>query len=68
MLATGVRTEVGVKVFGDDLDMIQEVVPNRWPRCSAGFRGAVDVVPDQICRQGLCGNAASTASARRATA
>ena len=36
MLATGVRTMIGVKVFGSDLDKIQEV-PNRWPTCSGRF-------------------------------
>ena len=25
MLATGVRTDIGVKVFGNDIDQIQEV-------------------------------------------
>ena len=46
MLATGVRTMIGVKVFGSDLDKIQEVseqvadVLKRIP-------GAVDVFPDQ---------------------
>ena len=32
MLATGVRTMIGVKVFGNDLDKIQEVLQGR-PRC-----------------------------------
>ncbi len=34
MLATGVRTMIGVKVFGDDLDKIQQV-SQAWPKCSA---------------------------------
>ena len=47
MLATGVRTMVGVKVFGDDLYQIQEISE----RIGAELRsipGAVDVFPDQI--------------------
>ena len=47
MLATGVRTMVGVKVFGDDLYKIQEVseqVAEELRRVP----GAVDVFPDQI--------------------
>ena len=46
MLATGVRTMIGVKVFGNDLDKIQEVSE----QVAAALRqvpGAVDVFPDQ---------------------
>ena len=32
MLATGVRTMIGVKVFGDDLEKIRRC-PARWPPC-----------------------------------
>jgi Cu(I)/Ag(I) efflux system membrane protein CusA/SilA len=51
MLATGVRTMIGVKVFGNDLAQIQKVseevaaVLRRVP-------GAVDVVPDQNVGKG----------------
>ena len=46
MLATGVRTEIGVKVFGDDLEKIKAVCEE----VAAALRpmpGAVDVIPDQ---------------------
>lgn len=47
MLATGVRTMVGVKVFGDDNRRIQEISAEiaGWLR---QVPGAVDVFPDQI--------------------
>jgi Cu(I)/Ag(I) efflux system membrane protein CusA/SilA len=47
MLATGVRTMVGVKVFGDDLYKIQEVSEQIAQELRA-IPGAVDVFPDQI--------------------
>ncbi len=47
MLATGVRTMIGVKVFGDNLETIQKVSED-----VAGvlkqIKGAVDVLPDQV--------------------
>ncbi len=47
MLATGVRTMIGVKVFGDNLETIQKVSED-----VAGVlkqvKGAVDVLPDQV--------------------
>lgn len=46
MLATGVRTMIGVKVFGNDLDKIQEV-SERVAEVLKGIPGAVDVFPDQ---------------------
>ena len=51
MLATGVRTMIGVKVFGNDLDEIQKVsaeVAAVLQRVS----GAVDVFPDQSIGKG----------------
>jgi copper/silver efflux system protein len=51
MLATGVRTMIGVKVFGNDLDKIQQVAEE----VSAALRevkGAVDVFPDQNLGKG----------------
>jgi Cu(I)/Ag(I) efflux system membrane protein CusA/SilA len=46
MLATGVRTMIGVKVFGNDLDKIQEV-SEQVAEVLKGIPGAVDVFPDQ---------------------
>jgi Cu(I)/Ag(I) efflux system membrane protein CusA/SilA len=46
MLATGVRTEIGVKVFGDNLDQIQKV-SDEVAETLKGVPGAVDVVADQ---------------------
>lgn len=51
MLATGVRTPVGVKVFGDDLDEIQRV-SQEIAEVLRGVRGANGVVPDQIVGKG----------------
>lgn len=47
MLATGVRTQLGVKVFGSNLDEIQRV-SQEIAGVLKGVRGAVDVFPDQI--------------------
>lgn len=46
MLATGVRTTIGVKVFGNDLDKIQEV-SDQVAEVLRQVPGAVDVFPDQ---------------------
>ncbi|HEX6983876.1 MAG TPA: efflux RND transporter permease subunit, partial [Planctomycetaceae bacterium] len=51
MLATGVRTMIGVKVFGDDLDEIQRVA-NEVAAALEQVRGAADVFPDQIVGEG----------------
>ncbi len=51
MLATGVRTMIGVKVYGDDLNKIQQVSE----QIAAVLRevpGAADVFPDQIVGEG----------------
>jgi Cu(I)/Ag(I) efflux system membrane protein CusA/SilA len=51
MLATGVRTMIGVKVYGDDLNKIQQVSE----QIAATLRdvpGAADVFPDQIVGEG----------------
>ena len=51
MLATGVRTMIGVKVYGDDLNKIQQVSE----QIAAALRdvpGAADVFPDQIVGEG----------------
>ena len=51
MLATGVRTMIGVKVYGDDLHTIQQVSE----QIAAALRevpGAADVFPDQIVGEG----------------
>lgn len=47
MLATGVRTMLGVKVYGDDLARIQGVA-DEVARVLRGIPGAVDVFPDQL--------------------
>jgi len=46
MLATGVRTMIGVKVFGNHLDKIQEV-SEQVAEVLKQIPGAVDVFPDQ---------------------
>ncbi|MHB1035110.1 MAG: efflux RND transporter permease subunit [Pirellulales bacterium] len=46
MLATGVRTMIGVKVFGNNLDKIQEV-SEQVAEVLKQVPGAVDVFPDQ---------------------
>jgi Cu(I)/Ag(I) efflux system membrane protein CusA/SilA len=51
MLATGVRTDVGVKVFGPDLASIQGVA-QEVAGVLREVPGAVDVVPDQIVGKG----------------
>jgi Cu(I)/Ag(I) efflux system membrane protein CusA/SilA len=51
MLATGVRTMIGVKIFGNDLDQIQTVT-DRVAEVVRQIPGAVDVVPDQIRGKG----------------
>lgn len=51
MLATGVRTMIGVKVFGDDLNEIQEV-SEQIAAVLRGVPGAADVFPDQIVGEG----------------
>ena len=51
MLATGVRTMIGVKVYGDDLNKIQQISE----QIAAALRevpGAADVFPDQIVGEG----------------
>jgi Cu(I)/Ag(I) efflux system membrane protein CusA/SilA len=51
MLATGVRTDVGVKVYGPDLGAIQRV-SQEIATVLRPIRGAVDVVPDQVVGKG----------------
>jgi copper/silver efflux system protein len=47
MLATGVRTMIGVKVFGKSLEEIQQV-SNEIAAVLREVKGAVDVFPDQV--------------------
>jgi Cu(I)/Ag(I) efflux system membrane protein CusA/SilA len=47
MLATGVRTMIGVKVFGKNLDDIQQA-SNEIAAVLREVKGAVDVFPDQV--------------------
>jgi Cu(I)/Ag(I) efflux system membrane protein CusA/SilA len=51
MLATGVRTMIGVKVFGNDLDQIQQV-SEEVAEVLRGVPGAVDVFADQNVGKG----------------
>ncbi len=51
MLATGVRTMIGVKVFGDDLNKIQQV-SEQIAAVLRDVPGAADVFPDQIVGEG----------------
>ncbi|MEX1096949.1 MAG: efflux RND transporter permease subunit [Planctomycetales bacterium] len=51
MLATGVRTMLGVKVYGDDLNRIQDV-SERIAAVLKKVPGAADVFPDQIVGEG----------------
>jgi copper/silver efflux system protein len=51
MLATGVRTTIGVKVFGNNLEQIQKVT-DRVAETLKTVTGAVDIVPDQIIGKG----------------
>ena len=51
MLATGVRTMIGVKVFGDNLDQIQ-TTSDQIAEVLRQIPGAVDVFPDQIRGKG----------------
>lgn len=51
MLATGVRTMIGVKVYGDDLTKIQRV-SEEIATVLRGVQGAADVFPDQIVGEG----------------
>ena len=51
MLSTGVRTQIGIKVFGDNLDAIQKT-SQEIADVVKTIRGAADVVPDQIVGKG----------------
>ncbi len=51
MLSTGVRSPIGVKVFGADLDEIQRV-SQEIAAVLRAVRGAANVVPDQIVGKG----------------
>jgi Cu(I)/Ag(I) efflux system membrane protein CusA/SilA len=51
MLSTGVRSQIGVKVFGDDLDRIQRVC-QEIAAVLKGVRGAGNVFADQITGKG----------------
>ena len=47
MLTTGIRSEVGVKVFGDDLTVLEERA-RMVADVLRGIPGAVDVYPEQV--------------------
>ena len=46
-LISGVRSDVGVKIFGDDLDLLQQVA-RQVQTAIAGIRGATDVKTEQV--------------------
>ncbi len=47
MLATGIRTEVGLKIFGSDLKVLEERA-ERAAEVLRGINGASDVYPEQL--------------------
>src|SRR5712691_1058813 len=47
MLSTGIRTQVGIKVFGSDLKTLEEKA-KEIAAIAQGIRGAADVYPEQI--------------------
>jgi len=47
MLTTGIRSEVGVKVFGNDLQVLQERAARSRMPCG-NIQGAVDVYAEQV--------------------
>ncbi len=51
MLSTGVRSPIGVKIFGEDLDQLQRVT-QQVAGVLREVRGAANVVPDQIVGKG----------------
>ncbi|MDR3622589.1 MAG: efflux RND transporter permease subunit, partial [Paludisphaera borealis] len=51
MLSTGVRSPIGVKIFGEDLDQLQAVT-QQVAGVVREVRGAANVVPDQITGKG----------------
>ncbi len=51
MLSTGVRSQIGVKIFGDDLERIQKL-SQEVAEVLRTVPGAVNVVPDQIVGKG----------------
>ena len=48
MLSTGIRSEVGIKVFGNDLKEL-ESISRRIAEVVSAVSGATDVYPEQIC-------------------
>ena len=51
MLSTGVRSQIGVKIFGDDLGKIQEL-SQEVAAVLRSVPGAANVVPDQVVGKG----------------
>ena len=47
MLSTGIRTQVGIKIFGNDLNQL-ETLSRQVAESVKKVRGAVDVYPEQI--------------------
>ncbi len=48
MLATGIRSQVGIKIFGNNLDTLLETLSRQVAESVKKVRGAVDVYPEQI--------------------
>ena len=66
MLSTGVRSPIGVKIFGEDLDQLQRVT-QEVAGVLREVRVRANVVPDQIVGKGYV-EIRSTARRRPATA
>ena len=47
MLATGIRSQVGIKIYGNDLDKLEHV-SRQIAAVVRGVEGAADVYPEQI--------------------
>src|SRR5204862_7761951 len=47
MLTTGIRSQVGIKIFGNDLRTLEEL-SRKVAEVVKGVPGAVDVYPEQI--------------------
>ena len=48
MLTTGIRSEVGVKIFGTDLTRARSARARRWRTSLRGVPGASNVYPEQV--------------------
>ena len=67
-LISGVRSDVGVKVFGDDLDALLQIAQRRSQAVLQGVPGAADVKVEQIVGPAGADRAARPRRRWRATA